>query len=364
MKPGKSLVELAQSLEEIRNNSRDLLAPAEKIQMNHRGELAIGDEASGKQFFKPTGYAHGQIAGYAGVPKQYYDRLLGENRNLLADNVNHGIGKQAENGGKGGKPETRMIRTVGGKVRAVLSSSYRRLDSYDMCQTVLPIMSDKGMKVVSSEITDARLYIKALSPKIEGEIKKGDVVQFGLVISNSDVGAGSVRVEPLLYRLVCQNGLIMDTAIRKTHIGKNLAGDDIQELLTRETLDLSDKAFWAQVRDVVLASMDELRFEKTLEQLREAADRKITNYDIPEVVELAARHIGVSGEKTKDNVVAYLANGADGAGLTQWGLMNAFTYAAHQDDVTSYDTSVEIERNASKILTLKPNQWRRIAEAV
>lgn len=359
MKSGKSLVELAKSLEEIRINSKDLLVPAARLSMDAANDLVF--ENGSKHAYTPSAYAHGQIAGYAGVPKQYYDKLRSENPQLLANNVNHGIARAAEEGGKGGKPETRMIRTVGDKVRAVLSSSYRRLDSYDMCQTVLPLMADRGMQVVSSEITDSRLYIKALSPRITTEVKKGDVVQFGLVVSNSDVGAGSVRVEPLIFRLVCQNGLIMNTAIRKTHVGKNLAGDDIQELLTRETLDLTDKAFWAQVHDIVLASMDPQRFEAQVETLRHAAERKITNYDIPEVVELTARHVGISGEKNKENMIAYLANGADGAGLTQWGLVNAVTFAAQQEDV-SYDDSVHMERTASKILELTPNQWRRIAE--
>lgn len=357
MKQGKSLVELAKSLEHIRQNSRDFLVPTAKLSMNERSELVF--ENGSTNFLKPNNYAHSQIAGYTNIPKAYYDRLKEENRGLLSRNVNHGFLMNASEGGK--KPETRMVRAVGGDIRAFLSSSYRRLDSFDMCQTVLPVMADYRMEVVSSEITESRLYIKALSPAIKTEIKKGDVVQYGIVISNSDVGAGSVRVEPLIYRLVCANGLISNTAIRKMHVGKNLAGNDIQELLTRETLDLTDQAFWAQVRDVVIASMDNKRFEAEVERLRAASEQKITNFDIPEVVELSMRTIGVSGEGVKEDIIGYLANGADGAGLTKWGLINGFTYAAQSPDV-SYDQSIDLERSASKILELTANQWRRIAE--
>lgn len=360
MKTGKSLVELATKLEDIRQHSKDLLVPAERLSMDHRADLVIAN-AGASTFVKPTEYAHGQIAGYTGIPKAYYDRLRSENKGLLASNVNHGIEQQHMAKAPGRKPENRMLRLYKDEVRALLSASYRRLDSYEMCQTILPILSDKGMTVASSEITDSRVYLKALSPKITTEVKKGDVVQFGLVISNSDVGAGSVRVEPLVYRLVCQNGLIMNTAIRQRHLGRNIGSDDIQELLSDRTKELTDQAFWATVRDVVLASMDTAKFEETANQLRAAADRKITNFDIPEVVELTMKAIGVSGEKVAEHAGAYLANGADGAGLTQWGLLNAFTFAAQQDGM-SYDASVDMERNASKILTLNANQWRRIAE--
>lgn len=360
MKQGKSLVDLARQLEDIKQNSKDYLVPATKLSMNDSGQVEF---TNGKRIeVKPTSHAHSQIASYAGVPKVYYDRLREEAPELLARNVNHGFGKQHEEGGRGGKAETRMVRTYHGDMRALVSSSYRRLDSYDMCEAVLPIVQEKKMQVVSSEITDTRVYIKALSPRKQTEIKKGDVVQYGLVISNSDVGAGSVRVEPLIYRLICTNGLICDTAINKKHVGRNMAGDDIQELLTAQTIDLTEKAFWAQVRDVVLASMDPKRFEAEVQKLRDAADQKIQNFDIPDVVEMTMRTVGVSGDDTKNSIVAYLANGADGAGLTKWGLINGFTYAAQRESI-SYDQSIEMERAGSKILELNDRQWRRISES-
>ena len=283
-----------------------------------------------------------------------------ESPELLAKNVNHGIDREANKTRRDGKPESRMIRTVAGKARAVLSSSFRRLDSYDLCNEVLPIIADNKMLVESSEITETRLYIKALSPKIQAEIKKGDVVQYGLVISNSDVGSGSVRVEPLIYRLVCANGMIRDTALNKFHVGRNQAERDVQELLSEKTLSLSDSAFWSQVKDIVLASLRPEIFEREVNKLREAAEQKILNFDIPEVIELSMKAAGVTGEETQKNMIAYLANGADGAGLTKWGLANAFTYAAQAEHV-SYDHSIELERAGARIVDLTPNQWNRIA---
>lgn len=359
MLPGKSLTELATALEDLKNNSRDFVVPTQRLSMAESGKVGFTNGEA--HMFNPNGYAHGQLAQYAGIPKTYYDKILAEKPGLLAENFNHGIAKQSEAGGRAGKPESRLVRTYKGDMRGFLSSSYRRLDSYDMAKAVLPILLDHKFEVGSCELTNTRLYLKALTPKITAEVKKGDVVQFGLVISNSDVGAGSVRIEPLVYRLVCLNGAIMDSAIKKFHVGKNMAGDDVTELLTDETLALTDQAFWAQVRDVTLSSMRPEMFEREVNKLREASQQPITNFDLPAVVELTMKNVGVEGEAVKESIIAYLANGADGAGLTKYGLSNAFTYAAHEA-VTDYDKSVELERAGGKIINLPNNQWRRIAE--
>jgi hypothetical protein len=354
MKKGKSIVELAQELQAIRETSKDFVVPVAKLEMEVREDKtpALTFTNGVKHSLPLTNWAHSQLAGYADIPKGYYDRIASENPVLLADSVNHGLSKV--------KNDTRLIRSVNGNARAVLSSRYRRLDSFDLVEEIFPKLLEEKLQVVSSEITETRLFLKALSPRIQSEVTKGDVVQYGLVISNSDVGAGSVRIEPLIYRLVCSNGLIADTAIRKYHIGKSQGGDDIQELLSDRTKELTDAAFWAQVRDIVTASMRPDIFEKQVDRLRVAAGLPITNFDLPSVVELAMKATGVTGEGKKNSILAALASGNEGAGLTQWGLVNSFTRAAQAEEV-SYEESIELERAGSRILELSRNQWETIA---
>jgi Domain of unknown function (DUF932) len=362
MKAGKTLTELAQQLEDIKAKSRDFIVPTARLQMGADASLQFygKDKETAPQILEPSDYAHGQIAGYASVPKAYYDRLRAEKPALLASNVNHGFERQEESRERG--TEARMLRTYDGKLRALVSSSYRRLDSYDLCKVVLPTLVDNRFEVVSSEITETRMYLKALTKRVQSEVKPGDVVQYGIVISNSDVGAGSVRVEPLIYRLVCSNGMIGSTAIRKMHVGRDLAGADIHELLSDETQRLTDEAFWAQVNDVVRASMNQEIFEREVAKLREAAHTPIKNYDIPDVVDVTMKAVGVDGEGAKNDIIAYLARGADGAGLTQWGLINGFTFAA-QNEKIGYDRSIELERAGAKVLDIDQRKWARIADA-
>jgi hypothetical protein len=56
-----------------------------------------------------------------------------------------------------------------------------------MLSTVLPIFIENDLKIESCELTERRLFIKAVSDRLTTEVKKGDVVQYGLVVSSSDV---------------------------------------------------------------------------------------------------------------------------------------------------------------------------------
>lgn len=380
MKRGKTLMELAQELTRVRDTKRDFVVPTERLRAEvvttieektpsnigqasnkeERKRLKLAFDNGTTHRFGMNNHSRGQIAQYADIPRGYLDRLTTEKPELAASNLNHGLERMARAARKEGITESRLVRTLDNNVRGFLSSRYRILDSHDMLEAVFPVISDKGMNVESSELTESRLFIKAVSPRIQAEVKKGDVVQFGLVVSTSDVGAGSVRVEPLIYRLACLNGMIASTAIRRFHVGKNQGGEDVQELFSDKTRELDDSVFWMKVRDVVLASMRPENFEKEVDRLRVAANLEIKNFDLPRVVELTMQAVNVKGEAKKNSILAALASGNEGAGLTQWGLINSFTRAAQADDV-SYEDSVELERAAGSILELSPRSWSHIA---
>lgn len=358
MRSGKSLVELATELEDIRKNAKDYIVPvgALRAEINESNRLNLTFENGGRNAFEPNPHAHTQVAEFSGIPLPYYRRLQEKNPELLARNVNFGFVDADREGA------ARMVRTVHGSVRGFLSNRYRRLDSYDLLDATLPELMDRGFQPISTELTFERLYVKAVTPRLQAEVKRGDVVQFGIVISNSDVGAGSVRVEPLIFRLVCTNGAIAENAIRKAHLGKVELGDGSWELLTDRTKELTDAAFWSGVRDVVRNSLKPEVFERNVARLRAAAEEPIRSTDLPKVVELAAKATGVTGEATRAGILSYLANGADGAGLNRWGLAQAFAAVADRAEV-SYDESTDLQRAAGKVIDLPKASWKSIADA-
>ena len=177
------------------------------------------------------------------------------------------------------------------------------------------------------------------------------------MISNSEVGAGSLRVEPFIYRLVCLNGMIaQDNSFKKYHIGRGYeAGEAVRELLADETRRLDDKVFWMKVQDVVRGAFDQDLFNALVEKMSKATQNKITSEDIPEVVEVTAKTYGFSGD-TNSSILRNLIDGGD---LSQWGLVNAVTATANQSQ--DYELATDLERAGGKILELGAIEWARLA---
>lgn len=351
MKQGKTLSELAVEIERQEKTKKDFIVPVTKLRMDEFARLKIEDDKLPEPL-ELTEHAHNQIGDYAQIPRKYYDRLREEDATiLLAQNVNYGFSRKPN--------DKKMIRTLDGMNRAFLSDSYRPLDNFDMMHAVLPVLTNSEIQIRSSEITDRRLYLKATFPRIQGEVKKGDVVEAGIVVSNSEVGAGGVHVQPLIYRLSCLNGMIVaDSSIKKFHLGKRQGmGDNVEELLSTATKQLSDKAFWMQVRDVVAASMNDIHFRTHLERLQEAAGIPIESKKLDKVVEVATKKMGF-GDRISDNIFQHLIQGGD---LSQWGLANAFTRTANDEE--DYETATALEKAGGELIELSRTDWRQISEA-
>lgn len=355
MKTGRTLQELATEINRQRELKRDFVGPSTALDMAPRIALEGGVEigVGGNGWFAVNDLAHEQIADRLEIPRRYYQRMLAARPALLAENVNAWLHH---------KPENRLVRTLDGRVRAFLSDRYRPLDNYDLAEAVLPgLLSTPGLRVESSEVTDRRLYIKAVNERVQAEVVKGDVVQAGISISNSEVGCGALNIQPLVYRLVCSNGAIMeDGSLRKYHAGKALAGGDdgdarTWERLSDETRQATDQAFWMQVRDLSKAALDESIFNRALDRMRQAADQKLVAGPV-EVVEVLDRRLGLR-EGEKGGILQSLIEGGD---LSRWGLANAITAASQS--VASYDRATELERLGGQILELAPTSWTLLAE--
>jgi hypothetical protein len=363
MKEGRTLQELAAEVARQKAAKRDFVGPSMGLEMSQDfsgtqehpvNSLSLGVGKAGR--FDINDLAHEQIADRLEIPRRYYDRLRSAAPQLLATNVNHWFTH---------KPENRMVRTLDNRVRAFLSDRYRPLDNADLAEAVLPALFEHpDLAIQSCEITERRLYLKAINPRVQGEVKPGDIVQAGVLISNSEVGAGSLAIQPMTYRLVCKNGAILaDGALRKYHAGKALgnggAGDGDMlpwERLSDETRQATDKALWLQVRDLAKAALDEAIFGQALGKMRDAAGQKI-EAGPTEVVEVTARRFGLQ-EGEKVSILKALIEGAD---LSRLGLANAVTAASQGID--NYDRATDLERLGGQILELPPSSWRLLSEA-
>ncbi len=362
MKHGKSLSELATELERQAESRADFVAPTEKLAMIVESRnLVDGSETpisvplleiEGEGEFLIGNTAHSQIAQRLGVPAKYYKRMRDEAPHLLADNVNHWFGT---------KTERRMIRTLDGSARAFLSDRYRTIDNYEIAAVALDSLAEHGadFSAVSCEITERRMYIQAVFPKLEREVKVGDVVQAGLVISNSEIGLGSVSIEPMLHRLVCLNGMVLPSAMKKYHVGKQVGDVDAamaEQIFRDETREADDKAFMMKIADVISSSVREDVFATYVERMTESTTEMIEG-KIDESVTVLANKVGLN-ETEGASVLRNLINGGD---LSRWGMANAVTAIAN--DVDDYDRAIELERIGGNVIQLDKKDWTEIAVA-
>ncbi len=353
MKSGRNLVNLAQELERQLLSKRDLVLPSSLLECHtdDGGDLKmIVNSRHGDGVYGVTDLARRQLAEKLKIPFTYFERMRMEQPGLLDRNVNTWL----ENSN-----EPRMIRTLDGQVRAVLSDRYRRLDNFELAENVLPILQRlEGARFESVELTETKMYLKVVTPRVEYEIAPGDVVQAGIVITNSEVGHGTLSVQPLIYRLVCRNGLIAsDHSLRKTHVGRILQSEgEAISVFKDDTLDADDKAFFLKVRDVVEAAVSEATFRQVAQKMQKTLDIKLTGDPVKAVEVLANRY--TLNETERAGVLRHLIVEGD---LSAYGLVNAVTHYSH--DVEDYDRATEFEALGGKLIELPSNDWKEFAEA-
>lgn len=364
MKTGKSLQDLAAELSRQTESRKDYIAPQGKVEaVVVEGEVML-DGING-QPFSITPYAHSQLADHLGIPKKYYDRMKGEQPALLATNI--GAWFQADPNNK------RMIRALDGKVRAVLSPKYRPLDNYDLANAVLPVLIENKVDVMSCELTETRMYIKGILPALSDELPDGMSYGAGhnnvgrdrgklvaaITISNSEVGDGTLRVEPSVFTTWCTNLAVMQqAAMKKYHVGRAHEADASWEVFRDSTRKADDAAFWLKVSDVTMAAFREDLFRQAIDSIRVAGSRPITSDDLPAVVAHAIEVLALP-ERTGAGVLKHLAAGGD---LTQWGLSSAVTRIAN--DADDYELATQLERAGGAVLAMAERDWTSLARTV
>lgn len=242
MKSGLTIQELAAEILLQKDRKEDYIVNTPNLRMEASGTdmlLRVLDD-SGEDRIEPLdiGYnAHRQIGTYLSIPAKYYSKMQEENPELLSVNVNSWFERTAKQ---------RMLRVLDGRARAFLSNRYKRLDHYQIAEAVLPVIGQMpDVRFESCQITEDRMYIKAVNPRLQTEVTPGDIVQAGLIISNSEVGLGSVSIQPLVYRLVCKNGMVVnDAATKRNHIGRTNSADENFQLYSAERLRLTITHFF------------------------------------------------------------------------------------------------------------------------
>jgi hypothetical protein len=331
-----NLNDFMERLASIERDKNDYVVPSEKMVMTAPGTLQI----QGLKDFDLNQVSHSQLASKLDIPKKYYDKISGI-EGLREHNVNTLLRKNTDK---------YTIRTVNNTARAVLSDRYLPVDNFMILNEVMPVfMGFPGAEIKSSSLTDKRMYMQIVFPHTTKDIVKGDAVQYGLTLSNSEVGLGAIKVESTIWRLVCSNGMIGKSIVNRKHVGRRITEEDNMDLFRRETIKADLKAFTMKLADIIKYSLEESQIEALYAPLREAQGIRVEKPE--ETIQNITKRFGLKDTESQH----VLRNMLQENNWSKYGIINGVTNAAHITD--SADRQYDLERIGNDILTLPANQW-------
>jgi len=329
MKKGHDVKEMLNNINEDTKNKRDYLVDMKGINITENNvysypDLEVDHLSKGK--FNLTDHSLNQLCGKLEIGTQYLRKCLPVSQQLVAHNLNFWINKS--------KDKELMLRTyevdqVYGsqdttlkEARALCSNRYKRIDNDVVANHSLNKLMDLGLDIKYAHYDRDTLNITAVNQKLEGEVYKGDVVQSGITITNSEIGSGSLIIQPFIYRLVCTNGMVAPRYLNRfysRHVGKIV----IDTTKDDQYVTIIDK----MQKQIDLVNSEDV-WTESFQGLLQSRKQKVNSHQI---VELAKRH-GVTESERADIFGRLNHYVGDTFTTSKYELANAITNLGNDED--------------------------------
>jgi hypothetical protein len=243
------------------------------------------------------------------IPVRYFRRLPDEMKVTVA---NYDLERL--------KGTSFLVRGKGDWIRAFLSAEYVAYNNSEIAETVQSLLGNGALSMKSFVLEETHMFLKIISDEI-WDVESG--LKAGIMIGNSEVGMGSVSVEPFVFRKPCTNDLIVsrEKSFRHAHIHLT------EYEMTRRMAEAVSEGF--SVASSVLNA-----FLKTREEPIE---------DPVETIRKIAESRKFSQKLTDEVVSSYLIEPEP----NRFGMINAFTNAAQKLGPLQ---RIEMERFAGTLL--------------
>jgi hypothetical protein len=290
-------------------NKWDRKVSGQELRISGSGVLELSNGDSTGKTYSLSEVATSQMCQKLEIPIKYYRRLPDEMRATVA---NFDIGRLNEH--------SYLLRGKGDWIRAFLSAEYVAYNNSEIAQTAESLLRNGALYVKSFFLEETHMFLKIISEDIH-DLESG--LKAGIMIGNSEVGMGSVSVEPFVFRKPCTNDLIVsqEKSFRHAHI--HLTAYE----LTRRMAEAVSEGF--HVASSVLDA-----FLKT---------REVKVVDPLEVIRKIAEVRKFSQKLTDEVVSSYLVEPE----ATWFGVINSFTNAAQR---LAPLQRIEMERFAGTLL--------------
>lgn len=263
--------------------------------------------------------------------------------------------------------------------RAYLSNQYFPLDSYDLlirvlqeCQNVEHIVG--RVMWASGDISQDSMAVKLVFPGMRRTVRsrrEGDVVQWGLFISNNEVGLGKWKIHGFVEFLVCTNGMISSRTLtdqdgvklttERVHRGGSLP------LALEDGIQWSDKVYASaneiqldMISDTCAHIMNPTNLQTEVAMFNSASESVEVRHPDVAIKRLAQReaHVGLT-EFEERSILNRLFTSRD---MSKFGLAQAIC----SQEVASgldYARATQFEQLAYNVVAMPTAQWEPIARA-
>jgi hypothetical protein len=302
--------EVAASIIDDDRGKWDRKVSAEQVWVSQSGTLIAMNGGPAPDSFSLSDLATTQLCERLAIPPAYYRRLPTEMKATVA---NFDLKRMSE--------RQFLLRGKASHVRAVLSGEYIAYNNSAIAETVETLLRSDGLWIKAFVLQETHCFLKIIS---EDLVEPMSGLKAGIMIGNSEVGMGSVSVEPFVFRKACTNDLIVtqEKAFRHAHI--HFTPNE----LTRRMAEAIGDGFLvaSQVLDAFLKAKDDPIADPLAAIRKIAEERKLS-------------------QKITDEVVARYATEPE---PNRFGLINAFTRAAQS---LAPLQRIEMERFAGRLLT-------------
>ena len=328
------VTDVISAIERQKDSKKDYLMNTKTIRdpkLDNEGEVLSLQTEVGRIDFNEN--AERQLATYLGVPAPYLQRIKSDATDLYFDTISTLLEKKEDT--------PRMIRTYNGRARAVLSDTYCRLDN-DIISNGLQKIADSELEIRGFSLDENGMNLQIVSPKSEAEVTKGDVVQSGFVIRNSEVGWHAMQSDFMAYRLVCTNGMVMGDKqfqMRRVHSGvsnlKQLGNERVPEYTVSDIV--------SQIENVASHATSPEAINKYAESM--LALDKIAIDDHHAVANRIQKQYKITNLQKEQIVGHYERDNR----ITAWGMCNAVTRTAQ--DQAKADDALHLETIGGNMTT-------------
>lgn len=370
-----NLADLVQELQKENLQKRDIVIPASCLSM-HNGQIIVANTAGSKELDKilyQTGISYtaenqrirlecletmdNHLAEKLGIPVRYFQKMRDGHNPLLDANVTHWLQNNNTN---------YLLRSFVDKenekgiARALLSDRFKTIDNLDILLTVLSAVKESGMNIQidadSCDLSEKRMYVRFTCPDIEIQapellrnyrpngrtVDVGDGIISGFVITNSEVGHGSMTIMPRAVVLKCRNGMVRaDEKFAQKHLGAKM-GEYESITWSNETKEKNLELIMNQVKDCIKQFVSEDYLGKMIADTVQKGQKELEHP--MDCIKQVTSSLEIN-EAKQDEILNYFIKSGD---LSAFGVSQAITlYAGNSQNP---DEQFELENAAMAVL--------------